>query len=141
MVHIEYMSNVSLQPKCNNFGHLPPRKALIEYFKCYSFSVVKEVEWRPIPGFENYLISSSGQVKNLKSYGGKARILVPTLRFNKYFYVTLTTKDGKRIGIAIDRLIICTFYEISLPEIRKVTHIDNLRFNNCLENLKYILWS
>jgi hypothetical protein len=140
MAHIEYMSNVSLQTKCNNFGHLPPRQALIEYSKCYSFSVVKEVEWRSIPGFDNYLISSSGQIKNLKSYGGKPRVLVPTLRFNKYFYVTLKSSSGKRIGVAIDRLIVSTFNEIPLLHVRKVFHFDNIKFNNRIENLDFTKW-
>lgn len=134
------MSYACVQVKCNNFSHLPPREALISLYNCYKYSLVENAEWREIPGFPGYEISSAGQVRNRKSYGGKPRTLVPTLRFNKYFYVTLTSQEGKRIGVAIDRLMVSTFHNKSTPEIRRVMHEDTLRFNNRIENLTFTTW-
>ncbi len=134
------MSYACTQAKCNNFGHLPPREALISLYNCYKYSLVENAEWREIPGFPGYEISSAGQVRNLKSYGGKPRVLIPTLRFNKYFYVTLTSNEKKRIGIAIDRLMGIAFKDMQFKELRKVIHIDDYRYNNQIVNLRFITW-
>lgn len=51
-----------------------------------------------------YLISNHGRVKNLKSYGGKPRILTPTLRNNKYLFVSIFNNE-KRISVSLTKLM------------------------------------
>lgn len=46
----------------------------------------KEVEWRAIPGYEDYMVSTEGQVKSLK--GKEARIV-------KKVYSGRANKNGK----------------------------------------------
>jgi hypothetical protein len=133
------MSSVCKSSSCNNFSHLAPREALIELSKCFSYTFKDEVKWKQIPNFNNYEISSSGMVRSKKSYKGKTRILVPTLRLNKYCYVTLTNGDGKRVGFPMDRLMIISFYNLPSNCKFKVRHLDNLSYNNQLENLHYTL--
>src|SRR4051812_6438089 len=104
-VHIHIMVKNNKNMNCNNFQHLGPRESLLEFYKCYSYSINPNAEWRQIPGFPNYSVSSCGLVLNNYSYGGKSRIVVPTLRNNTYFYVTIYSDDGKRIGVPVDRLV------------------------------------
>jgi hypothetical protein len=95
-----------------------------------------EAEWKPIPGFPNYLISSSGQIKNMNSYAGKPRLLVQTLRNNKYFYVTLTNQSHRK-GFPLDRLMIISFFNVCESKIRRVIHLDGMQCNNQLSNLSW----
>lgn len=125
------------QRKCNNFGEFQPRQALIYYYDCYKYCIVENAEWMAIPGFFGYEISSAGQVRNLNSYGGKARILTPTLRFNKYFYVTLKGPDDRRVGIPVDRLMAITYISSNIKKYIRINHIDNIKCNNRLENLMF----
>jgi hypothetical protein len=130
------MSNACAQVKCNNFSQYPPREALLRLYDCYKYSMEENPEWREIPGFSNYIVSSHGQIKSLKSYGGKPRMLVPTLRFNKYFYVTLLSEEGKRIGVPVDRIVALAFIDDTIQKYIRIQHIDNIKYNNNLDNLK-----
>ncbi len=137
-VNIKLKMNVSLS--CNNFSNLSPREAVISRYKFQLYAVKGNIEWRTIPGFPEYKISSSSIVRHEKSYGGKPRNLVQTIRNNRYFYVTLTGMDGKRVGFAVDQLMVLTFYEIPKDKIRKVIHHDRIKHNNQLNNLGYTIW-
>ena len=136
MVRIDSVETTTLNKSCNNFKHLGPRDSLIELSRCFSYSITLDAEWKPIPGFPNYSISSSGQILNSRSYGGKPRMLVPTLRFNTYFYVTLLSEDGKRVGVPVDRLVAIAFIDDNIEKYMRVQHKDNIRYNNRKENLQ-----
>jgi len=94
--------------------------------------------WLPIPGNENYLISSVGRIKSKSSYAGKWRLLVPTVRDNKYLYITLSV-NGKRKGFALDRLMTASFNRLDYKKIKAVEHLDGNKLNNRLSNLNAIL--
>lgn len=125
---------------CNNFSNLSPREAMMSRYKFQLFTISDDIEWKTIPGFPEYKISSSSIVRHEKSYGGKPRNLVQTIRNNKYFYVTLTGMDGKRVGFAVDQLMIMTFNEVPKDKIRNVIHHDKVKHNNQQKNLSYTLW-
>lgn len=59
-----------------------------------------------------YLISNHGRVKNLKSYGRKPRILVPTLRLNKYLFISISVGE-KRKTVSLSKLHQLHFNTIS----------------------------
>jgi hypothetical protein len=120
----------------NNFNHLPFPEAVKARVSCHRFEYIESNEWKTIPGHPDYKVNSSGSVKHLKSYGGKPRVLVPTLCNNLYFYITLTV-NGKRKGFPVDRLVVMAFYSIPVKNIRKVIHLDGIKFNNQFSNLSY----
>ena len=97
---------------CNNFNDLSIREACLQRQKVIIklFPESGSEEWKPIFLNENFLVSNHGKVKHLFSYGGKPRILYPTIRNNKYPYVTITV-SGKRKGIALRKLVMDAFPE------------------------------
>jgi hypothetical protein len=124
---------------CNNFSNLSPREAVINRFRYQIYTVGDTIEWKIIPGFPEYKISNYSIVRHEKSFGGKARNLVQTIRNNKYFYVTLTGETGKRVGFPVDLLMVMTFYDIDKNKIQSVIHLDNIKHNNQLANLNFTL--
>ncbi len=92
----------SKTPSCNNFSHLPEREATLQRIQILQdfFNRSEEEFWQPLRENPNYIISSWGRVKHLNSYGGKTRYLTPTIRLNKYPYITITC-NNKRKGIRL----------------------------------------
>jgi hypothetical protein len=127
-----------LPSNCNNFSNLPIREAVMSRIASLKYTYAGNMEWKIVPGFPEYEISTTGLIRHNKSYGGRPRILVQTLRNNKYFYVTLS-KDNGRIGYPVDRLMIMSFYNLTIKEIKKVKHVDSIKYNNQLKNLIYTL--
>jgi hypothetical protein len=124
---------------CNNFNNLPIRESIIARFEYQRYSSQStNIEWRKCIDHPDYEISNSGLIRHTKSYGGEKRVLIQTLRFNKYLYVTLSV-NGKRKGFAVDRLLLSTFNNIPYAAIRKVFHSDCCLQNNCIENLSFKL--
>jgi len=90
--------------------------------------------WKPVNGFDNYLISDMGRVKSLKTN----RFLKPVDR-SGYNKVALFNK-GKRKDINIHRLVAIHF----IPNIDKkkcVDHINRNRKDNRLKNLRWATYS
>jgi len=80
--------------------------------------------YRKIDGYENYIISSLGNVKNIKT----GRIL-KQLRNNDGYYVVTLYKSCKGKLFSIHRLVAIAF--IANPENKNcVDHVDNNRLNN-----------
>ena len=100
-------------------------------------------EWRPIKGYENYMVSSLGRVKSLNySNTRKERILklhktnAPKRKDQPYLRVSLS-KDGKEKQYLVHRLVALTF----LPNPNNypcVNHKDENKFNNNVKNLEWI---
>jgi hypothetical protein len=86
---------------CRNVNENSIRIAYIKLIEqMNSLRKTETEEWYFIPGQNNYLISSWCRLKNMKSYGGKPRILAPSFKNYKYLYYTIT-KSGKRESLSI----------------------------------------
>lgn len=98
--------------------------------------ITQTEEWRPIKGYENYMVSSLGRIKSLNfgkekilkiRYASKHRQNYPTVRL---------CKNGKVTELKIHRLVGKTF----LPNpnnLPMINHKDEDRTNNCVENLEW----
>lgn len=98
--------------------------------------------WKDIEGFEGiYQVSDQGRVKSLERYSPqkhliKERILKFSVSQGGYLDVSLY-KDGKRYHKKPHKLVAEAFIPNpnNLPE---VDHIDTNKFNNTVENLRWV---
>lgn len=139
MNQTELLVSEAPKRKCNNFSNLPMREGLLKRIQYSRIGHNTLETWASLPGYDDYMVSSRGSVQHLRSYGGKPRLLIPTLRENKYFYITLSL-NGKRKGFPVDRLVIMAFYSVEYSCIRNVLHVDGLKHNNALGNLRFEVW-
>lgn len=87
-------------------------------------------EWREIPGFPRYMVSSFGNVLGLKGF-----ILKPAVDRKGYLRVALHLKNGKSHR-RIHHLVLLAF--VGPRDTGIITrHLDGNPANNRLENLKY----
>lgn len=87
-------------------------------------------EWRPVPGYEDYLVSSDGQVRGL--YG---RVLKPSTHDFGYLQVALS-REGKVSTKSVHRLVLEAFVGPA-PEGLLTRHLDGNPANNNLSNLTW----
>lgn len=59
--------------------------------------------WKVFNENPQYLISNHGRVQNLNSYGRRPRILIPTLRMQRYLFVSVTI-GTKRKTLSLNKL-------------------------------------
>ena len=98
--------------------------------------------WKPVPGFEAYHISNTGNIKRIAGYDSaglwrKERTLHPTPCGDKRnYYGTSLTVNGKSYHKRIHRLVAEAFIPNpdSLPH---VNHKDGNGFNNHVDNLEW----
>lgn len=97
-------------------------------------SAAKQIDMRPIPGYEEYyLISKTGEIWSNR-YN---KFLKPALSKDGYLQVVLCPGNGKQYSIKVHRLVAMTFVEN--PDNKKeVNHIDYNRVNNFFENLEWV---
>lgn len=89
-------------------------------------------QWEFVKGFENYLVSSLG---NVKTINGKLKKVVYDSK-NDYGYVELW-KNNKGKKFRIHRLVAETFIPNTLGK-EQVNHIDGDKKNNCVSNLEWV---
>ena len=87
-------------------------------------------QWKPVKGFENYQISTEGEVKN---ESGKA--LTPWISNSGYLQLHLFC-DGKKRKAYVHRLVADTFIE-NTHGCKEVNHKDGNKTNNCVSNLEW----
>ncbi len=129
---------------------------MIEYYKNRSLEPLFYInekglvcleEWRDVPGYEDrYQVSDLGRVKSLpkKVFGGKVwyitviKILKQLVISRGYLVVQLYKNDANR-KYRTHQLVAMTFLNHMPMQNKKVVdHIDNVSFNNKLENLQII---
>ena len=103
---------------------------LIEEYNnsCNKF-IYKEM-WRGIDGYDNYMVSSYGRVKNIKT----GRILQPC--DNRGYSRLLLYKDKQPINMIIHRLVAQAFL-LNPGERSLVDHVDGDCKNNNMTNLRW----
>ncbi len=92
-------------------------------------------EIRPIPGFDGYSISKSGNIYSYKCC--KVKELIPfTSTTSKYLQIRLTNNAGKSKYCLVHRLVAITYIPNpnNLPE---VNHKDKNILNNHVDNLEW----
>lgn len=89
-------------------------------------------EWRAIPGYPRYEVSSDGQVSSSKYR--EVRILKPATDRGGYKFISLP-KDGKGKRYSIHRLVMLAFHGESDMH---VDHINGNKTDNSLGNLRYM---
>ncbi|ENV4137257.1 HNH endonuclease [Escherichia coli] len=88
--------------------------------------------------YENYEVSSHGNVRNTKTGNTLTNSLS---RSNGYYKVTLSIKVngvGKTFPIEVHRLVAETFLAYNPQDKLVVDHIDSNKLNNNLKNLQWI---
>ncbi len=93
-------------------------------------------EWKPIPGYEHYLVSNYGRVFNQKP-GRRPKILHPSSGKNGYLVVVLY-KDGQAKGYQIHRLVLLLFKGEAPSSEHQVNHVDLNKRNNRVDNLEWV---
>ena len=88
-------------------------------------------DWRMIPGFYDYFVSSYGRVFSLKSFN----FLRGTPNVKGYLIVSLYRNDVIHFR-KIHRLVALTFLQNPKSK-RMVDHINNCESDNRLENLRF----
>lgn len=90
--------------------------------------------WKTINGFEDYEVSNYGRVKSLKYK--HPIILRQDIRCG-YKSVVLS-KNGKTQHFTVHNLVYFNFYSTSKDNNKVIDHVDGNKFNNKLENLRYV---
>jgi hypothetical protein len=88
--------------------------------------------WKQINGFSNYFVSSNGRVKNTVS----GRILKHHGNGNGYQRVDLC-KNGQKNKYTVHRLVLEMFLG-PCPDGEEADHIDRIRDNNTVSNLRWV---
>lgn len=90
-------------------------------------------EWKPVPGFPDYEVSSFGRV--LSRHGRQPRVLKP-FRMGNYLGVGLCGPGGATRRVTLHVLVAEVFIG-PRPEGNDVRHLDGNHRNNTAENLAY----
>ena len=89
--------------------------------------------WIRIEGYENYLVSDKGRIKNVKT----GKILAQSISSTGYKQVCLCNKGVRKMH-SVHKLVINAFKPIISHEQLDVKHEDFNRANNNIENLKWV---
>ena len=99
--------------------------------------ITQTEEWRPIKGYENYMVSSLGRVKSLNfNHTGKEKIKLQTPQRKGYMQVVLSN-NGINKRKYVHRLVAEAFIQ-NPDNLPQVNHKDENPSNNCIGNLEWM---
>ncbi len=88
--------------------------------------------WKIIKGYNNYILSSDGIVFNLKSL----IFIKQCINAQGYYQFKMYNNHGKLKSVTMHRILALTFIDNQLNK-PCVDHIDNIKTNNNLTNLRW----
>lgn len=95
--------------------------------------------WKDIPNYRGiYQVSNLGRVKSFNYMNtGKEKILKPGTNEKGYLFVSLA-KEGRQKYYRVHRLVLMTFQPVENMSQLEVDHINTVRSDNRLENLRWV---
>lgn len=108
-------------------------------YDCSSDQLENNVEWKVIPGYEDYEASSDGQIRrcrNLKRNYMVGKVLKQKMSIHGYFVVSLFG-DGRYYHAGVHRLVCMAFHGPAPSDDMQVCHGDGVRTNNLPANLRW----
>jgi hypothetical protein len=97
------------------------------------------MEWRPVPGHEDYEVSSDGQVRRARNQKRNymiGKILKQKISIHGYAAVSLFS-DGKYRCAGVHRLVCEAFHGLPPGPGSQACHNDGNRLNNQVSNLRW----
>lgn len=91
-------------------------------------------EWRPVPGYEGYEVSSLGRL--ISHQQRKPRLMKLRAASNRYLSVDLR-RQGQRTTCTVHRLVAEAFHGPSPEGKPEVRHLDGDHLNNSRDNLQW----
>lgn len=91
-------------------------------------------QWKDIPGYEDYMVSNTGNVKSIKY--GKERLLKITVDDNGYRWF-ISYANGKKKKFKVGRLV-ATLFIPNPDNLPTVDHLDRNSLNDNVENLRWV---
>ena len=111
----------------------------IKYSKYQKFNFCSNVieEWRNIPNFDKYEVSSFGNFRNIRNQRIRFVNYKSFKERGRRANITLMTNDNIRKTFFVHRLVLSSFHPIQNGAL-EVNHIDGDPYNNVLENLNWM---
>lgn len=95
-------------------------------------------QWKAVEGYEGlYEVSSLGQVRSKARHGTKGGILKPYADKDGYYFVNLY-KDKKKTLYFLHRLVARTFIQNDNQGFKLIDHINRVRTDNRVSNLRWV---
>lgn len=112
------------------------RPAYEDFMKVYPFALedLSGEQWKPVPNYEDYHVSSFGRIKSFKRNSEK--ILRPFLGHGGYLMIDLF-KGGNVKKFLVSRLVA----ELFVPNLNNLPQVDHrygIKFDNSAENLRWV---
>lgn len=100
--------------------------------------IIEEI-WKPIEGYNGYMISNFGNVKSYKVDKINGKLMKPYRSTKGYLQIDISLDGRKRehrVHLAVHRLVASAF--IPNPDnLPQVNHKDENKTNNCVDNLEW----
>lgn len=106
--------------------------ALIKFYP-FTLKDLDGEQWKPIPEYEDYQVSTFGRVKSFKTH--EQRIIRPQVNRSGYLYVDIC-KEGKVKHVPVHRLVALTFIPVVAGK-TNVNHRVGCKFNCHVSNLEW----
>ncbi len=99
----------------------------------------REIEWRKIPGWPEYLVSEKGDITRVGSGSGAVvgRILRPQPNRKTGYLAVCLCRNGKPVRVDIHRLVALAFHGPQPSVDHLVAHNDGSRTNNHCSNIRW----
>lgn len=107
--------------------------------RIYDFSDLPGEIWKPILGYDKYMVSNMGRIKTLsKSYNRYYLLRFQPNKNNGRLYVRLINNDGKSRNLQVARIVAFAFVSGHSDEKNTVNHEDGDVTNNKADNLSWM---